>query len=439
MQKKAPEEVPFVIFGKYMADKGDSGMDKKGLREHIIKGITAAAVVTICILFWYCLQNLDLVISKVRLIFDILTPIIYGAVLAYLVAPFYNRSSNLVKEKMGRISKDEKLIRTTSKLVGTICSIFFVVAVIVGMFWLLIPQLLESIIGIKEAFPTYIENVYLWIKRVWADNPEIETFVLENFQTYMASLEAWAETRFAAIDMGRIGDILKTLSGSVMGVVNFIGNCFIGLIVMVYLLNIKDVLTGQGKKIIYGCLRLDWANEIVEEIRFVHRVFSGFIIGKLLDSLIIGIICFVAVSLMKMPFPLLLSVIIGVTNVIPFFGPFIGAIPTAILVFLVSPVKCIYFLLWILLLQQFDGNILGPRILGDSTGLSSFWVLFSILLFGGLFGFIGMIIAVPLFAVIYDLIARIVHYRLRRKKLPLLTEEYKDLDHIDEKNGTFIK
>lgn len=416
-----------------------SSMGKKNLKDYIIIGAVAAGVIMACILFLYCVQNLNLVISKVQLVCDILAPVIYGAVLAYLVSPIYNRACRFTQESLVCICKEKKAIRSVSRFVGTLVSLTFVLLIVIGMFWLLIPQLLESLIGIKESFPTYIENVYLWIQKIWADNPEIERFLLENFQNYTASFEAWAESRFASIDMGRIGDVLKLLSSSVRGVVNFISDWFIGLIVMIYLLNIKEVLTAQGKKIIYGCFRLNIANEIVEELRFVHRVFSGFIIGKLLDSLIIGIICFVAVSLMKMPFPLLLSVIIGVTNVIPFFGPFIGAIPTAILVFLVSPMKCVYFVLWILLLQQFDGNILGPRILGDSTGLSSFWVLFSILLFGGLFGFVGMIIAVPFFAVIYDLVARLTHYLLRKKNLPVMTENYKDLDHIDEKDKSFVK
>lgn len=414
-------------------------MEKRNLKDQIIRGAILAVVIMSSMLFLYCVQNIELLLSWGRKICGILAPIIYGAVLAYLVAPIYNGTCQFVQEGFVCICKQEKTRRVASKWIATIVCVLFVVLIVVGMFWLLIPQLLESILGIKESFPTYIENVYQWIQKIWADNPEIEYYILQNFQTYMMSLENWAESHFAALDMARIGDVLKLLSSSVKGVVSFVSNWLIGLIVMVYLLNIKEVLTAQGKKIIYGCFRLKLANEIVEEFRFVHRVFSGFIIGKLLDSLIIGIICFAAVSLMKMPFPLLLSVVVGVTNVIPFFGPFIGAIPTAILVFLVSPMKCVYFVLWILLLQQFDGNILGPKILGDSTGLSSFWVLFSILLFGGLFGFVGMIIAVPLFAVIYNLIARVTHYSLRRKNLSMMTEDYKDLDHIDETNGTFIK
>ncbi len=168
-------------------------------------------------------------------------------------------------------------------------------------------------------------------------------------------------------------------------------------------------------------------------------MFGGFITGKLLDSLIIGIICFVCLNWMKMPYVLLVSVIVGVTNVIPFFGPFIGAVPSAFLILLVSPMKCLYFLIFIVLLQQFDGNILGPKILGQSTGLPSFWVLFSILLFGGLFGFVGMIIAVPTFAVGYSMLTGLVNRALRKKELSLNTNDYMDLKHIDEEKKTYMR
>ena len=414
-------------------------MDNKDFKKYLYWGATAAAVILICIMFWCSVQNWEILMGKIRMILDILAPVIYGGVLAYLVSPVYNRGMRLTKKGLGHVCKEEKSAENWSKFIATLLSLCFVFAVIFGMFRLLIPQLLDSILGIKESFPTYISNLYAWVQKTLEDNPQIEMFVMDNLQSTITSMQVWAEKMFVDIDMKRLGEIVTGVSSSVIGLVNFISNWLIGLIVMVYLLNIKDVLTAQGKKIIYGVFRLDWANGIVEELRFVNRVFGRFIIGKILDSVLIGLICYAAVSLMKMPFPMLLSVIIGVTNVIPFFGPFIGAIPTGILVFLVSPMKCVYFLLWILLLQQFDGNILGPRILGDSTGLSSFWVLFSILLFGGLFGFVGMIIAVPLFAVIYDLIGRMVHHSLRKKQLPVSTEEYKDLDHIDENSRKLMK
>ena len=225
----------------------------------------------------------------------------------------------------------------------------------------------------------------------------------------------------------------------VVNIVNLVKNTLIGIIVMLYLLNIKDTLTAQSKKIIYSLFPLPAANEIIEKWRYIHKVFGGFIIGKLVDSLIIGILTFVWLSIIKMPYTVLISVIVGVTNIIPFFGPFIGAIPSALLVLLVSPKKCLWFLLSILVIQQLDGNIIGPKILGNSTGISSFWVLFSILFFGGVLGPVGMIIGVPTFAVIYRLTAEWVNKRLKKKELSTITDDYGVLDHIDEDKKTYIR
>ena len=233
--------------------------------------------------------------------------------------------------------------------------------------------------------------------------------------------------------------IIGSVSSGVVLVVRAVFDILIGLIVMVYLLNMKEKLLAQAKMIIYGVFPLKIANKVIEEGRYVHQVFGGFIIGKLLDSLIIGLICFVLLGFANMPYVLLVSVIVGVTNVIPFFGPFIGAIPSAFLILLSDPMKCLYFLIFVLLLQQFDGNILGPKILGDSTGLSSFWVLFSILLFGGLMGFVGMIIGVPTFAVMYRLVTEFTTWRLGKKALSGNLNEYDRLNYIDETEQTYIK
>lgn len=414
-------------------------MKNQEFKKYIYYGVTAVAVIAVCILFWYCVQNWESVWGAVRMILGIAAPIIYGAILAYLLAPIYDRTVNLVKKSCHKIWKDEKHLNSFSKLCGTAFSLVVVVAVVASLFQMLIPQMLDSLKGIRDSFPVYLQNLYTWIQQVLADNPDIEQFVLTNLQDTVTFVENWLEQSFTNMDLNRLTIFLTGVSSGLLNVLVFVKNWLIGLIVMAYLLNMKETLTAQSKKIIYGCFSLKWANAIIEEMRFVNQMFGGFIIGKLVDSLIIGVICFFAVTLMKMPFPLLISVIVGVTNIIPFFGPFIGAIPSGFLVLLVSPVKCLYFLLWILLLQQFDGNILGPKILGNSTGLSSFWVLFSILLFGGLFGFVGMIIAVPAFAVIYDLAARAVNHSLRGKKLSQKTSDYKDLNHIDEHDRTYIK
>ena len=391
-------------------------MEKRNFKEYIYMGMTAVLVIAVCILLWFSIQHWDVVSAGTRKIVKILAPILCGAVLTYLTAPAYNWVAGIVEKTLGSVTKNSKYVRGAARMLATAASLGLVIVLVVGMFQLMIPQLIESLIGIQDSFPLYVQNVYEWIQRILKNNPEIENMVLSSLENNLAVFQNWAEKSFTNIDMHRIGQIVTGVSSSVLGVLEFIKNWLIGLIVMVYLLNIKDTLAAQGKKIVYGCLNLRQANLVIEEIRFINQMFGGFIIGKLVDSLIIG-----------------------VTNVIPFFGPFIGAIPAAFLVFLVSPLQCVYFLIWILLLQQFDGNILGPKILGNSTGLSSFWVLFSILFFGGLFGFVGMIIAVPAFAVIYDLISRAVHRSLRLRKLPMETDEYRKLDHIDEKTGMFME
>lgn len=413
-------------------------MEKRDFKEYIYMGVTAVLVIAICILLWFSIQHWDIVSAGGRKIVKILSPILCGAVLAYLTAPAYDWVLKTVEKIVVTVIKSKKYAHTIARMVATTVSLGLVIVLIAGMIQLMIPQLIESLIGIQDSFPQYVQNVYEWIQHVLKNNPDIESMVLKSFENNIEVFQNWAEKSFTNIDMNRIGQIVTGVSSSVISILEFIKNWLIGLIVMVYLLNIKDTLAAQGKKIIYGCFKLRLANLIVEEIRFVNQMFGGFIIGKLVDSLIIGIICFIGVTILNMPFPMLLSVIVGVTNVVPFFGPFIGAIPSAFLVFLVSPIQCVYFLIWILILQQFDGNILGPKILGNSTGLSSFWVLFSILFFGGLFGFVGMIIAVPTFAVIYDLVARTIHRSLRLRKLPMETDEYRRLDHIDEKTGKLI-
>lgn len=414
-------------------------MKNQDFKKYLYYGVTAVAVIAVCIVFWYCVQNWDLVHRMVRMIIGIVSPIIYGAILAYLLTPVYNRVSRSVSSRLSKVWKEKKHINGISKAAATSVSLLLVIVVVAGLFQMLIPQMINSLLGIRESLPLYLQNLYAWVQRVLEDNPDIEAIVLNNLQSGVLFLENWLEQSFNNIDISRLGDFLTGVSSSVINLLVFVKNWLIGLIVMVYLLNIKDVLIAQAKKITYGCFNLKWANAVIEEMRFVHQMFGGFIIGKLVDSLIIGIICFVCTSLMKTPYALLISVIVGVTNIIPFFGPFIGAIPSGFLVLLVSPMKCLYFLIFILLLQQFDGNILGPKILGNSTGLSSFWVLFSILLFGGLFGFVGMIVAVPAFAVIYDLIARGVNRSLLNKSLSTNTNDYRGLNHIDEKDRTYRK
>ena len=303
------------------------------------------------------------------------------------------------------------------------------IVVVVSLSSMIIPQLYSSIVGIINMMPVYFQNVYDWLTEFFVNNPPVEQAILNIYEQSAQYFQSWMETDLMSNlsnfqNFQNIEKIVGGVSSGVMNVITLTKNMLIGLIVMIYLLNIKESLSAQGKKFIYSVLPLKAANIVVAEFQFIKKAFSGFIIGKLIDSLIIGILCFILMNLFKLPYELLISVIIGVTNIIPFFGPFIGAVPCAILVFLISPKQCLYFIGLILVLQQFDGNILGPKILGESTGLASFWVLFSIILFGGLFGFAGMVLGVPVFAMIYSIIRRLVCYGLRRHKLPTETEVY---------------
>lgn len=419
-------------------------MKEHKYEKYIYGGVTSILVVASAILMVFFLINLNDVVLFIDKLISILAPIIVGAVLAFLVAPIYNQAQDMTDRLLKCTPNSATKRSWIGKMVGTVASILFVGTVIASLCYLIIPQIYISIVSIIENMSVYVQNIRDWLEVVFENNPELESEVLAIYAEITTRMQNWAAANLIPSlenleGIQNLGKVVGGVSSGVMGLVNLAKNFLIGLIVMIYLLNIKRTLAGQGKRMIYAFLPLRVANETVEEFRFIHRVFSGFIIGKIIDSLIIGILCFVLMKIIHLPFELLISVIVGVTNIIPFFGPFIGAIPSALLVFLISPMQCLYFVGLILVLQQFDGNILGPKILGDSTGLSSFWVLFSILLFGGLFGFFGMIIAVPMTAVIFDLFAKLEYHRLRKKHLSPDPREYEDLKRIDEVSGKYLK
>ena len=404
-------------------------------RAYIYWGVTALAVLLLLVAAVFVVIRWSLVAALGAKIAHILAPVIYGAVFAYLLNPVYNRVQAAVMKLTKDIIPDEKGRKRLGGFLGTLASMCLLVAVVVGLISMLIPQLISSIRGVMETLPSSINNLEIWLEKILADNPDLEQQVMQHYGAAADYLQNWLTN----VVVPNIYRIIGSVSSGVVLVVRAVFDILIGLIVMVYLLNMKEKLLAQAKMIIYGVFPLKIANKVIEEGRYVHQVFGGFIIGKLLDSLIIGLICFVLLGFANMPYVLLVSVIVGVTNVIPFFGPFIGAIPSAFLILLSDPMKCLYFLIFVLLLQQFDGNILGPKILGDSTGLSSFWVLFSILLFGGLMGFVGMIIGVPTFAVMYRLVTEFTTWRLGKKALSGNLNEYDRLNYIDETEQTYIK
>ena len=410
-------------------------MKNDKFRKYLYWGATVFVVLALVVVLIFLLINEASVKALFGLISSILMPIIYGAVLAYLLTPVFNWVRGLVDKGLEKTVKTVKTRKRIARATAMMASILMLVVIVFGLISMLIPQLISSLVGIVEAMPTSVRNLQLWLEQMLVDNPELEAMVMPYYDTGVIYLQDWV----SKVVVPNLSNIIGGLSMGVYNVLIALKNVLIGVIVMVYLLNMKEKLITQAKMIVYSAFPLKVANKVVEEVRYTHKVFGGFIIGKLVDSLIIGLMCFVLLSLMNMPYVLLVSVIIGVTNVIPFFGPFIGAVPAAFLILLVSPIKCLYFIGFIFLLQQFDGNVLGPKILGDTTGISSFWVLFSILLFGGLFGFIGMIIGVPTFAVLYRLFTELVTYLLGKKNLSQDIGHYENLNYIEEETKSYIK
>ena len=298
---------------------------------------------------------------------------------------------------------------------------------------MVVPQLLISVSQIIYRFPSYTRQVAGWLEYIQADgqiSEDIQNLIkqgMEFFQTWMKN------------DLyPRIMDGINVFTSSMMNIFGFLYNTVIGVIISIYVLMSTETFTGQAKKITYALLKPDMANSVIDVVRHSNQIFSGFIIGKLIDSAIIGVVCFVVLNLIHMPYAMLVSVIVGVTNIIPFFGPYIGAIPSVLLISLTDLKQGAIFLVFIIILQQIDGNILGPKILGDSTGLSPFWVIFAILLGGGLFGFPGMLLGVPVFAVIYYLVKTFIEYMLYKKKMPLETPSYTEAEGYDTETQQLI-
>lgn len=399
-------------------------------KKYLYWGITAFLVIAASILFYYALFHRSNLSSSIRTVIGISMPIIDGFVLAYLMTPVLNKIEDkiikpiYVKAKLPLTSNTKKRMRAMSILV----TIVLILIVMYEFFCLIIPEVIRSIQSIIFQFPLYVNNLTNWALSLMKNNPDLEEVVNGLISQYSSKLLDYLNSNL----LPHINELIKTLSLSLIGVFKAFWNFIIGFIISIYVLGSKEKFAGQAKKIVYALFDRKAGNEIVTNFRFIHSTFIGFIGGKIVDSIIIGIICFVCTSIIGTPYAILVSVIVGVTNVIPFFGPWIGGIPSALLVLMVDPVQALYFIILILVIQQFDGNILGPKILGDSTGLSGFWVIFAITIFGGLFGVLGMVVGVPIFAVFYAGVRASINRMLRRKELPTDIQPYMTVGQIDE-------
>ena len=394
-------------------------MDKKPHIKPYLYGMLAGfGAISLSILFFFLIYRFQGFGDAISKLTGILMPFIYGAVIAYLLKPVCNCVEDflrrLLPEKMG----------TVANMLAVTISLLFGILVVYALIMMIVPQLITSVTTLYYTARNNLNDFVDWAshQEIIASNQKLLDFIETSYDNLQDTLDNIVRTKL-------VPSMQSLLSGAALGVmsfVTFLKNIIIGVIVSVYLLASRKKFGQQGKMILYSLIKPRWADIILEEILYADKMFGGFINGKILDSAIIGVLCYIACLIFKFPSALLVSVIIGVTNVIPFFGPFIGAIPATLLILIQNPIKALWFVLFVLVLQQVDDNIIGPKILGNTTGLSSFWVLFAILLFGGLWGFVGMIIGVPLFAVIYDVLKKFVFHGLRRNEEMELVTTYHD-------------
>lgn len=405
-------------------------MDEKAdwnIRPYLAMGLTSFLVIAGSIAFFFLIYRYHGFTSILDTVMVILQPITMGLVIAYLMNPVVNFQERhllpLARERIKNQQKAEKAVRAVS----VIGALLFVVLVIGVLLQMVIPELYKSINGMIGTLPSQVNEFMDWISDYVDNDSEISGYLEIGLTKGTEYFEHWARTDF----LPQTKSIVTGLTTGVIGVLRILFNVVIGIIISVYILMSKELFIGQSKKAVYALLPGKQANAVIHTVHKSHEIFGGFISGKILDSLIIGILCFICLYFMKMPYSVLVSVIVGVTNVIPFFGPYLGAVPSTILIMLANPIQGLYFVIFILILQQIDGNIIGPKILGDSTGLSSFWVVFAILVGGGIFGIPGMIIGVPLFAVIYYVLRNMLNYMIKKKQLPLDSERYIFAEKLD--------
>ncbi len=403
-----------------------SNGEKSKIMQHFAKGMTAFLVVAASVVFYFAFLRFDRIYAVVSKIWQILLPIIYGLAFAYLLNPMVN----FVEQKLNKIKRMQKF----SRIIGIFAALLVVIAIVVALCNMLLPELYNSVRNLVLTIPGQIDDFLTWLNKIFVDNTTLDMMFKSAVQQGGDMLENWLQTDL----LKQTNDLVIGVTGGVVSVVGGIADILIGLIISVYVLYSKEKFAKQSKKLIYACMKTRRANIVLHIGKKAHAIFGGFLVGKIIDSGIIGVLCFIGLTILKMPYALLISVIVGVTNIIPFFGPFIGAIPSAILILLTDPMKGLYFLIFILVLQQVDGNIIGPKILGESTGLSAFWVIFSILLGGGLFGFVGMIMGVPTFALFYYIVQTLVEQKLKKKKLPAETDCYTYNSYVDD-NGIYRK
>ena len=401
------------------------GGQRMKTKNHYFKwGLTVFLTVCAILVFYDVFYKGGTLLGFFNKLTSILAPVLYGFAMAYLLSPIVNWLERLIRLGWSKwsLTREKNLRRGWLRAVSILITWAIVSYAVYLLMSVLVPQLIDSITTLINNAESYYNQIYDWADNLLKKNPNISNWVRLNLERYYQDALSLLTEKILPGAQQMLTSVTGGVISSILGVVTFAKNLIIGIIISVYLLAMKEQSLARCCKLLYGVLSERAANWVMRGTRRTDEIFSGFVRGKLLDSLIIGILCFIGGSILKLPYTPLVSVIVGVTNVIPFFGPFLGAVPSAFLILLVSPKQCLIFIIFVIVLQQFDGNILGPKILGSATGISSFWVVVAILLGGGFFGVLGMFLGVPVFACLQELVKHLIDRRLTQRNMP--TEAY---------------
>ncbi len=407
--------------------------------RYIHGGITAFIVIAASILFYFGLDYLKELIKLIGGLLRILAPFFWGLGIAYLLSPitsFFERkvcipAVELLYKKHPKMNKGRKLARGLAILLA----VLLMLLVLAAMVYLIVPQMYDSIIAIVLRSPDYIDSVSDYFNDLLENHSDLEATATQLFGDLSNKINGFISEKV----LPSMGNAVSSITTGVVNVLRTMYNFIIGVVVAIYILANEKNFLSYCKKLMYSIFSKEASAKISKVLGFMDRTFMDFLVGNSLDAVIIGVACYLFCLICGIPYALLISVIVGVTNFIPFFGPFIGAIPSALLIFLDDPMKCLIFIIFCIVIQQLDATYIKPKIFGGTFGINGFWVIFSIIFFGGLFGFWGMLLGVPMFVVLYEGISMIVNDSLKKKDLPEDAAEYRDLEYIDPETGEMIR
>ena len=386
-------------------------------KRYLYLMLSGFGAISLSILLFFVLYRLRGIGQLLQTVTGILLPFIYGGVVAYLARPMCNTYEKFL---MRHLPERLRRFSPSAAVVGSLVTLLLIVYALGAMIF---PQVYDSVVTLGKTIPSRLESFVLWAETTFGESEYMDAlfdFFNTSYEKIYMQVDAWIRNDL----FPQITTLVSSVSSSVFAVLRSLYNLIIGLIVAVYVLSSRKRFARQSTLIVRSVLSEKWANAVLEEVTLMDRMFGGFIDAKILDSLIIGILCYLGCWVLRIPNTLLISVFVGITNIIPFFGPLIGAVPSTLLILIESPIKAVWFVIFVVVLQQLDGNVIGPRIMGNKIGISGFWVMFAIIFFGGVWGIVGMVIGVPLFAVIYDLVRKLVKYGLRKKGKSELWDKY---------------